>query len=58
MINPPTDKGDERGACLPKSRWRILLTLATALPKMEFNLYAMGYQVKDLHQVNDKLGNP
>jgi len=46
------------GACLPKKQMEDFLTLATTLPKMEFNLYAMGYQVKDLHQVNDKLCKP
>jgi len=34
------------------------LELAVALPKMEFNLYAMGYQVKGLSQANDRLGSP
>ena len=46
------------GACLPKKQMEDFLALATALPEMEFNLYAMGYRVKSLHQANDRLGSP
>jgi hypothetical protein len=46
------------GACLPKKQMEDFLALARALPKMEFNLYAMGYQVRDLHHANGRLGNP
>lgn len=46
------------GACLPKKKMEDFLALATALPETEFNLYAMGYRVKDLRQANGKLGSP
>lgn len=46
------------GACLPKKQMEDFLELAVALPQMEFNLYAMGYQVKGLHQANDRLESP
>jgi len=46
------------GACLPKKQMADFLTLAITLPNMEFNLYAMGYQVEDLHQVQGRLGSP
>ena len=46
------------GACLPKKQMEDFLALAVTLPKMEFNLYAMGYQVKDLRQAHGRLGSP
>jgi hypothetical protein len=46
------------GACLPKKQMQDFLELALALPGMQFNLYAMGYQVQGLHHANDKLGSP
>jgi hypothetical protein len=46
------------GACLPKKNMEDFLELAGALPELEFNLYAVGYQVKALKQVNERLGSP
>src|SRR5215470_14594940 len=46
------------GACLPKKQMEDFLALAAARPEMEFNLYAMGYQVQALHQAKDRSGSP
>jgi hypothetical protein len=46
------------GACLPKKRMEDFLTLAASIPRTEFNLYAMGYDVGKIAQLNESMGTP
>ncbi|MDQ3254145.1 MAG: hypothetical protein M3R15_09610 [Acidobacteriota bacterium] len=46
------------GACLPKKKFEDFLKLAAARPGTEFNLYALGYQVEKITQLNERMGNP
>ena len=46
------------GACIPKKRMGDFLELAKELPDLEFNLFAMGYQVEKIIKLNKNIGNP
>jgi len=46
------------GAAIPKKRMEDFVTLAKELPHLEFNLYAMGYDVGRLQTVNEAAGRP
>lgn len=46
------------GACIPKKRMEDFLQLATDMPNLEFNLYAMGYQVEKISSLNKNMGKP
>ena len=46
------------GAALPKKAMADYLELAATLPALEFSLYAVGYDVAELHRRNEELGRP
>ena len=46
------------GACIPKKSMEDFLQLAKEVPNLEFNLYAMGYQVEKISSLNKNMGNP
>jgi hypothetical protein len=46
------------GACLPKKKMEDFLELAAQARYMEFNLYALGYDVEKIRSLNEALGNP
>jgi hypothetical protein len=45
------------GAAIPKKRMEDFITLAKEHPQLEFNLYAMGYDVGQLRTVNRRPGD-
>ncbi len=46
------------GACLPKKAMSGYLAIGAKVPDRQFNLYALGYNVGNMHQHNAELGNP
>jgi hypothetical protein len=38
------------GACIPKKKMEDFIELGTLAPKLQFNLYALGYNVEQLRQ--------
>jgi hypothetical protein len=46
------------GACLPKKQMQDFLDLAARVPNKEFDLYAMGYKVDQMHRLNEAAGRP
>lgn len=46
------------GACLPKKAMQTFLGIGARVPQREFDLYALGYNVGKLAQLNNDLGNP
>ncbi|MDK3159712.1 glycosyltransferase [Kamptonema cortianum] len=46
------------GAAIPKKKMEDYIELASWLPEQQFNLYALGYQVDRLHEINAHKGNP
>jgi hypothetical protein len=46
------------GACLPKKSMDLYLQIAARLPERQFNLYALGYNVGRIGQLNQDLGKP
>ncbi|HET7481646.1 MAG TPA: glycosyltransferase [Actinomycetota bacterium] len=46
------------GACIPKKQMDDFIQLATKVPDRQFNLYALGYQVETIADVNAAAGNP
>lgn len=46
------------GACTPKKRMEDFIELASRLPGIEFNLYAIGYRAPEIEALNRSLGSP
>lgn len=46
------------GACIPKKNMESFLELGTKVPGTTFNLYALGYNVKRITELNDRAGRP
>jgi hypothetical protein len=46
------------GASLPKKQFEDFVTVATAMPDVEFNLYAIGYHAPQLRAFNEAHGSP
>lgn len=46
------------GACLPKKQMEDFLHLAKLVPDRQFNLYAMGYNSRDIDKLNKNLKYP
>lgn len=57
----PSPNGDgvmNVGACLPKKQMSDFVQLASRHPGREFSLYAMGYNVRAMEQLNAAAGSP
>ncbi|HWP92267.1 MAG TPA: hypothetical protein VNN20_08740 [Thermodesulfobacteriota bacterium] len=46
------------GACIPKKKMEDFIRLATLVPNMEFNLYAIGYKLGKISRLNKSVGSP
>ncbi len=46
------------GACIPKKNVESFLELGAKVPTTAFNLYALGYDVKKIADLNDRMGRP
>ena len=46
------------GACIPKKKMEDFIQLATLVPNMEFNLYAIGYKLGKISRLNKSVGSP
>lgn len=46
------------GACTPKKNMESFLELGKKVPGTTFNLYALGYDVKEMTGLNDRMGRP
>ena len=55
---PNGDGVMNNGACMPKKNMETYLKLAEMMPGKTFDLYALGYVVKNIQAANARLGNP
>ena len=46
------------GACIPKKKMEDFIELGTLAPKLQFNLYALGYNVEQLRQFSINKASP
>lgn len=46
------------GACQPKKGMDQFVRLAQSLPRKRFDLWAIGFDVQELHRLNESLGRP
>jgi glycosyltransferase involved in cell wall biosynthesis len=46
------------GAALGKKKMDDFIELGARMPKLQFNLYALGYKVEKLREINTARGNP
>jgi hypothetical protein len=46
------------GACLPKKKFEDFVDLAKMCPERRFNLYALGYRIREIGEYNRQMGGP
>jgi hypothetical protein len=57
-VSPNGDAVMNVGACIPKKKMEDFIELGTLAPKLQFNLYALGYNVEQLRQFSINKASP